>query len=186
MVLTTPGSGSGGGSGGDGGSGGGPAPCPEENEMIEVLRVQEVLPKGMGIVVSRNGKIITIKHRELNPATDGQVLQIKVGEVDSKTDLIKGYSFKRQKDVYRRIKNKFLRGCAAWRIVDGYKVTPCEPIWKNGQWMPAFKAPGATIDYTVGVRVDIVVDTGADEEHNYYLVGRETPLLIHNFFVLPC
>jgi len=183
MVLTTPASGGGGGSGGDGGSGGGGAPCPEENELVEVLRVQNV--HGKHITVVRDGRTLTVNPHEVLPS-DGQILQIKVGTINPQTDLLKGYSFKHQKDVYRRLKNKHLRGCAAWRIVDGYKVTPCEPIWKNNQWMPAYKAPGAVIDYSVGIRVDLVVDTGADEEHNYYVVGRGEPLLIHNFFVLPC
>jgi hypothetical protein len=116
---------------------------------------------------------------------NGQVIQIKVGDLNAQTDLLKGYSFEQKKDVYRRVLNKSFRGCAAWRIVNGHKVTPCEPVYVNDAWIPAYKAPGATIDMTVGVRVDIVVKTDEFAEHNYYLVGG-TELLIHNFFVLPC
>jgi hypothetical protein len=188
MIVTTPSSGgTGGGTGGDGGG-----TCPHEDEPVEVLRVLDaqtghIKEKGHRahlVTVLRNGVETTLRVRDVLPS-DGQILTIRVGDIEPKTDLLKGYSFKHQRDVYRRIKNKMIQGCAAWRIVDGHKVTPCEPIWKNGQWIPAFKAPGATIDYTVGVRVDIVVDTGTDEEHNYYLTG-ESPLLIHNLIVLPC
>lgn len=108
-----------------------------------------------------------------------KAIEVEIG------DMIKGYSFAAGADVFRRVIGKFYQTCPAWRIVDGYKVTPCEQIYHEAEWKPAFKATGATPDTTVGYRVEITVEADEDNEHNYWLVGRTTNLLIHNGIPLP-
>lgn len=95
-------------------------------------------------------------------------------------DYIKGHSFNQERDVFRKVVGKAYKTCAAWRIVDGYTVTPCEPIFYDGKWIPAFRANGSTFHDAVSYRMEITVEADVFEEHNYYLVGREKPLLIHN------
>lgn len=111
---------------------------------------------------------------------DGQVLQIKIGDL-LRTDLLKGFSFAQNKDVYRPVRNIYRKSCAAWYMVDAHRVSPCEPVWKSNQWMPAHKAPGATLDTTVGIKVDVVVKVDDYSEHNFWLIGGTVPLLIHNW-----
>lgn len=111
---------------------------------------------------------------------DGQVIQIKIGDLQ-RTDLLKGFSFPQNKDVYRPVRNIYRKSCAAWYMVDAHRVSPCEPVWKSNQWMPAHKAPGATLDTTVGIKVDVVVKVDDYSEHNFWLIGGTAPLLIHNW-----
>lgn len=104
---------------------------------------------------------------------------IPAGEVKA-GDYIKGFSFKTNTDIYRRVEVAIAHSCPAWRIVQGHKVSPCEPVYLNGGWIAAFRVPGSTLDMSVGMKVDISVITKEDNEQNFYLVGG-TPLLIHNF-----
>lgn len=112
---------------------------------------------------------------------NGQILQIKVKELDPQTDLLKGWSFQDKKDVYRKVMSVHSSSCAAWYAVQGHRVSPCEPVFIDGQWMPAHKAPGARFDTFVGVKVEINVEVDDYDEHNYWLVGPGGPLLVHNF-----
>lgn len=95
-------------------------------------------------------------------------------------DYIKGYSFTQKADVYRRVIGRQYHSCAAWYKVDGHKVTPCEPVYYQDKWTPAYKIPSAEFDAEPGVLLKLTVDADSDAEHNYWLVGG-TPLLMHNW-----
>jgi hypothetical protein len=94
-------------------------------------------------------------------------------------DYIRGYSFEKQEDVFRRVIGTGMKSCAAWRIVSGHKVSPCEPVYLNNQWLSASRVPGAPLDTTIGLKIDIVVEADDFDQHNYYLMSG-TQLLIHN------
>jgi len=94
-------------------------------------------------------------------------------------DYIKGYSFETHEDVFRRVIGKAMKSCSAWRIVQGHKVSPCEPVFLNHQWIGASRVPGAPLDTSIGIKMDLVVEADDFNQHNYWLVSG-TPLLIHN------
>jgi hypothetical protein len=110
---------------------------------------------------------------------------ITAGQVQA-NDYIRGYLFGSSTDIYRRVLLVRRQSCAAWWIVNGHRVSPCEPVFVNGTWMPAHLAPGATFDPSVGVKIEITVEAvdDQDDEHNFWLV-EGTPLLVHNTNVLP-
>lgn len=108
---------------------------------------------------------------------------IPAGEVVA-GDCLKGFSFHSNENVYRRVIMVLRKGCAAWRIVHGHKVSPCEPVYLNGQWIAAFRVPTSTLDTSTGIKLDITVEADDNDEHNYWLAGP-TPLLIHNGNILP-
>ena len=95
-------------------------------------------------------------------------------------DFIKGKSFQSGEDVFRKVLQVTRVSCAAWRIVDGHRVSPCEAVYGDGQWMPAFRVPGSTFDEFMGTKVLISVESDEYNEQNYWLTGGN-PLLIHNF-----
>jgi hypothetical protein len=70
-------------------------------------------------------------------------------------------------------------------MVNGHRVSPCEPVYIAGQWMPAYRAPGATMDTFTGVKVLLTVNTDDYNEANYNLVSGQE-LLIHNQAIFPC
>ena len=100
-------------------------------------------------------------------------------------DLIKGFSFKTNADVFRRVTQINYQSCAAWRMVEAHRVSPCESVYSGTQFMPAFRAPGSTVDAMTGKKVLISVATDEYNEQNYWLVSG-TPLLIHNYYEPPC
>lgn len=103
-----------------------------------------------------------------------KVKDVRVG------DWLKGYSFATSTDnVFREVIQTRSDEISIWRIVDGHKVSPCEPIYHEGEWKPAFQATGSTIDYTTGLKVHISLNVDNYSEQNYYLVSG-TPLLSHN------
>lgn len=108
--------------------------------------------------------------------------QIAAGDVQI-GDLIKGYSFKTQADVYRRVVQVRTQSCTAWRMIDGHRVSPCEAVYADGQWMPAFRVSGATVDTMNGIKVMLSVESDEHDEQNYWLVGGNA-LLIHNMNVV--
>ncbi len=110
---------------------------------------------------------------------------IPAGTVQA-NDYIKGYSFTLRTDIFRRVLAVRRSSCPSWRIINGHKVSPCEPVYFEGQWRPAFRVPTATIDFSTAIKIDISVGAADDQdnEHNFWLVG-EQPLLIHNTNVLP-
>ncbi len=93
-------------------------------------------------------------------------------------DLIRGYDFTAKQDVYRRVVLLQTADRATWRVVEGHRVSPVEPVYVGGKWMPAYEA-SPIIATDVSIAIHITVDAAGDEDHNYYLVG-DTPLLIHN------
>jgi hypothetical protein len=95
-------------------------------------------------------------------------------------DMLRGYSFAQKADVYRKVISVRSSGAAAWRIVNGHKVSPAEPVWDGNAFTPAFKIQGATFDGSHGEKFEIHVDAGDSDEANYWLVSG-TPLLTHNF-----
>lgn len=148
-------------------TGGGSGVCPEANEMVDVQRYSDA------------GELIfegQIKAGEVSTGYESDDGTIKCG------DLIKGHCFKKDTDVYRAVQKVLHVPCCGWVIIDGHRVTTCETVYFNGQWIPAWKVPGATHDKFVGWKVLIQVEADWDDEHNYY-VGD---LLIHNSIVLGC
>jgi hypothetical protein len=102
-----------------------------------------------------------------------KAIDVKVG------DLLKGKVFSTGQDIYRKVIQTSTQEAAIWRMVDGHKVSPCEPLWHEGMWKPAYQAVGSTIAYGNGTRVNLSLETDDYNEQNYYLVDG-TPLLIHN------
>jgi hypothetical protein len=105
--------------------------------------------------------------------------QIASGKVIS-GDLIRGKSVKSGQDVYRKVLQTAAGPCAAWWMVNGHRCSPCEAVYFNNQWMPAFRVPGATLDTMVSQKAMISVEADEYGEHNYYLVGGSAEQLIHN------
>jgi hypothetical protein len=99
---------------------------------------------------------------------------------------LKGYSFTQRNEVYRAVQQISPVPCAGWMLLDGWRYTACETVWDGpliqGQWLPAWKVPGAKHDSKPGLKIYIQVEADNDDEHNYYAGAR----LIHNGNVLPC
>ena len=78
-------------------------------------------------------------------------------------------------------------GC---ELTAGYRFTACETVWHGpldgGQWLPAWKVPGAIQDSTPGVKVLIEVEADWDDEHNYIVRTSKAMRVIHNTPILPC
>lgn len=104
---------------------------------------------------------------------------VPVGDVEG-GDYIKGYSFKTKADVYRKVVSVASASCAAWRVIRGHKVSPCEPVWVGSDCMPAYRAPGAAFDGSVGIKSQIHVNSDDYDECNFWLFGGSEPLLVHN------
>jgi hypothetical protein len=100
-------------------------------------------------------------------------------------DRIKGKSLKTGEDVYRAVLQITTEASVAWRMINGHRVSPCESVYVNDQWLPAFRVPGATFDTFNGTKVLISVASDEYDEQNFYVVAGE-PLLIHNYPILPC
>jgi hypothetical protein len=100
-------------------------------------------------------------------------------------DWIKGQNLYTGEDTWRKVAAVTTEESAAWRRYKGHKISPCEPIWFEEKWTPAFKVPGATFDGSHGVRVKITVEADEYDQYNYWLLGDE-PLLMHNFQPIAC
>jgi len=102
-------------------------------------------------------------------------------------DEIKGFSFTSQTDVWRKVTRVAHVESTMWFKVNGYLCSPCETVYVGGEFMPAFKAPGAEkVRGLHGNRVELTVEPDDQNDHsnrNYYLVGNEAPLLVHNLVV---
>jgi hypothetical protein len=115
---------------------------------------------------------------------DGVVSQVQAGQVKA-GDNLKGYDFTSKADTWRKVIGFYVAPSGAWRIVDGHKVSPAEQIYHEDAWKPAYKATGATLDGSAGIKVKITVEADDDGSHNYWLVSG-TPLLIHNRPIMEC
>jgi hypothetical protein len=163
-----------GGTGSD--TGGGSGTCPDFDAPVFVRRY------------SLGGELVfegQIKAGEVQPGYESDDGTIKRG------DFLKGYSFKLQRDVYRAVQHYSHVPCAGWMRIDGIRFTACETVWdgpfdNGGQWLPAWKVPGAIQDSTVGIKVLIQVEADWDDEHNYYVEVLGGVRLIHNTIILPC
>jgi hypothetical protein len=100
-------------------------------------------------------------------------------------DRIRGMCFGSGSDIWRKVIHTEHIPCVAWRMVEGHRVSPCEPVYVKNEWMPAYRAPGATLDTLVGTKVHITVDCGDYNEANYYLTNGQQ-MLIHNYPFVPC
>jgi hypothetical protein len=104
--------------------------------------------------------------------------QVAAGKVMA-GDCIRGKCLQTGEDVYRVVLQTRAETCHAWRILDGHRVSPCEAVYDNGQWTPAFRVAGTAFDGSVGIKAEIEVEADDYGEHNYYLVSG-TQRLIHN------
>lgn len=104
--------------------------------------------------------------------------QIKAGAIVV-GDCIRGKSLATDKDVYRKVIQMRQETCHAWRVIDGHKNSPCESVYHEGQWLPAFRVEGAIVNQDAGIKTILVVEADSYGEHNFYLTAG-TPLLIHN------
>jgi hypothetical protein len=113
----------------------------------------------------------------------GKTQQIAAGDVKI-GDVIKGQNTADGTDVWRRVRYVQKQHCCAWRIVNGHKVSPCEQVFVDGKWIPAYQA-SSQIDKTNSYKVLISVEADDCGSHNYTLISG-TPLTIHNSVILPC
>jgi hypothetical protein len=118
----------------------------------------------------------------------GEIVETKVGNKKASEvvagDLISGRITTTGEKVFRMVFSTRSEPCAAWVIVKGHRVSPCEPIWWEGKWTQAFRVPGAVRDRSIGKKIMISVAADEYDEANYELVSGD-PLLIHNVRV-PC
>jgi|GEM_PF-3565479 hypothetical protein len=160
IAITMPSAG-----GGFSGTGGGSGTCPEIYEPVYIRRY------------SQTGEL----------TFEGW---IKAGEIQhghfdgaaNRGDFLKGYSFTQKRDVFRPVQRRMIVPCHGWSIVNGRRVTCCEMVYVSGQWVPAWKAPGAVFDTKSSYKIMIEVRADEDDEHNYYCGD----LLIHNGVILGC
>lgn len=97
---------------------------------------------------------------------------------------VMGYCFKEKKHVYRRIVRVRRIDAWSWYLVDGYRMSPLDPVWRAGEWVAPWKV--GEFDDAIGERVQVTVDADTYDQHNYFLVDRGEWLLIHNSRVTPC
>ncbi|HEY2363490.1 MAG TPA: hypothetical protein VGK36_20380 [Candidatus Angelobacter sp.] len=170
--ITTPASG---GTGSD--TGGGSGTCPEFDALVTVRRYSDA-----GVLIFEGD----IRAGEVSHGNESDEAGPD-GETFKRGDFMKGYSFKQQADVYRAVQQVQHVPCAGWMRIDGIRFTACEMVFDSGEWLPAWKVPGAVQDSSVGIKVLIQVEADWDDEHNYYVnTNAETPRLIHNAIILPC
>lgn len=160
------------------GTGGGSGTCGESNEPVYVQIYDDATGKLTfeGIIKSRD---VGHGHERKDGFRRGY--------------FVKGWSFKDNREVYRAVQKRMLVPSHGWSIVSGHRVTPCDHVYFDGKFMPAWKTPQAQHNSFSGYKVFIQVQTDANDEHNYYLAAHSgldasdsKDLLIHNGFVLGC
>ena len=82
-------------------------------------------------------------------------------------------------DCWKRVKLRKSAQASAWYRVNGYRVSPLDPVFVGGEWRRPYEV--GTIDIGPGERAYIGVDEGDYDSQNYYLVGRGERLLMHNW-----
>lgn len=113
---------------------------------------------------------------------DAAPIRMKASEVVA-SDFIKGWDFEKQEDVYRVVQSTCHQPSTMWSKVSGYLFSPCELVYVNDAWTPAYKAPGAEkVRGLPANRVGIKLDGHLPlEQRNYWLDdGVNPPLLVHN------
>lgn len=110
--------------------------------------------------------------------------KVAVGQVAA-GDRVRGRSFRTNADVYRTVLQVRGEPSVAWRMVAGHRVSPCEPIFYNGEWMPAYRA-SSQVDTEKGRKMFLSLQSDEYDEQNYYLVAGQSELLIHNAQMVPC
>jgi hypothetical protein len=95
-----------------------------------------------------------------------------------------GYCFELKQPVYRKVKNVGAQEAWSWYLVNGYRMSPMDPVWIDGEWKVPYKV--GTFDGGLGDRIHVVIEADQYDQQNYYLLGRDEPLLIHNTQTLPC
>lgn len=97
---------------------------------------------------------------------------------------ILGYCFTAGEAIYRKVAAVRAAEAWSWYLVNGYRMSPIDPIWIAGEWRMPYQV--GTFDGGPGERVQLTVEADEYEQHNYYLVGRDKGLLIHNARIAPC
>jgi hypothetical protein len=151
-------------------TGGGDGTCPEFNEPVTIRRYSD------------DGDLLfqgVVPAKEVTTGYESDDGLIKRG------CFILGWSFSKLKYVWRAVHRTRQVHCAGWVMVKGYRLTPCEAVWWEDGWFPAWKTPGAVHDDLISIKMDIEVEADWDDEHNYCL-GENHDMIIHNTFILPC
>jgi len=95
-----------------------------------------------------------------------------------------GYCFEQAGIVWRKVVSVPKAVAWSWYLVNGYRMSPLDPVWLGGEWVAPYKV--GTFDGGEGERVQITVEADEYDAQNYYLLGHGEPLLIHNFRIAPC
>ena len=95
-----------------------------------------------------------------------------------------GYCFEQAGIVWRKVVSVRKAAAWSWYLVNGYRMSPLDPVWLDGEWVAPYKV--GTFDGGEGERVQITVEADEYDAQNYYLLGRGDGLLIHNFRIAPC
>ncbi len=82
-------------------------------------------------------------------------------------------------DCWKRVVRITKAQATAWYLVNGYRMSPLDPVWFEGEWRLPYEV--GALDIGEGERVLIQVDATEYDSQNYFLVGRGNPLLIHNY-----
>ena len=155
--------------------------CLDGRIPIDAIKVTTAASSGSG-GGSGGGGDLCPESQELVQVVDRGIIpvsQVAIG------DLILGRHLTDLTAVYRKVISISSEPCAAWRMVDGHRVSPCEEVWYGERWIAAYRIPEAPLDETVGTKVKITVQSDEYAESNYELQSA-TPLVIHNMRPLPC
>jgi hypothetical protein len=117
---------------------------------------------------------------------DAEPARMKASDVRH-GDFIKGWDFEAQQDVYREVESFRHQPSTLWYKVGGYLFSPCELVYADGAWVPAYKAAGAEkVRGLPANRAEIKLDANLPmEQRNYWLDdGVNRPLLVHNPILL--
>lgn len=108
---------------------------------------------------------------------------VRAGTVTEGEHLL-GYCFEIKGAVYRRVLSVRKRDAWTWYKVNGYRMSPMDPVWIDGEWQPPYRV--GEFDGGPGERIQIAIEADRYDQQNYYLFGRDEELLIHNQQILPC
>jgi len=93
-------------------------------------------------------------------------------------DLVRGFCFAKNTDVYRAVLSRATQSCVAAYVIKGYKVPAIMGVWSGREWVAAHNMPGATLDGSPDIRTVLYIrKNAAGDGPNVWLVGDD-PLLI--------